>query len=48
MQVNVAKEVSTLKAMSVGELRVRYAEVFGEPTRTGHKVSEVRSTKPSW
>ena len=38
MHVNVAKEVATLKAMSVGELRVRYAEVFGEPARTGHKV----------
>jgi len=38
MHVNVAKEVATLKAMSVGELRVRYTEVFGEPARTGHKV----------
>ena len=38
MRVNVAKEVAALKAMSVGELRVRYAEVFGEPARTGHKV----------
>jgi len=38
MHVNVAKEVATLKAMSVGELRVRYAEVFGESARTGHKV----------
>ena len=38
MHVNVAKEVATLRAMSVGELRVRYAEVFGEPARTGHKV----------
>jgi hypothetical protein len=38
MHVNVAKEVAALRAMSVGELRVRYAEVFGEPARTGHKV----------
>jgi len=38
MHVNVTKEVATLKAMSVGELRVRYAEVFGESARTGHKV----------
>jgi hypothetical protein len=38
MHVNVAKEVAALGAMSVGELRVRYAEVFGEPARTGHKV----------
>ena len=29
MHVNVAKEVATLKAMSVSELRVRYTEVFG-------------------
>jgi hypothetical protein len=38
MHVNVAKEVVTLRAMSAGELRGRYAEVFGEPARTGHKV----------
>jgi hypothetical protein len=38
MRVNVAKEVVALRAMSVGELRVRYTEVFGEPARTGHKV----------
>jgi hypothetical protein len=38
MHVNVAKELAALGAMSVGELRVRYAEVFGEPARTGHKV----------
>src|SRR6266568_8614582 len=38
MHVNVAKEVAALRTMSVGELRVRYSEVFGEPARTGHKV----------
>jgi hypothetical protein len=38
MHVNVAKEVTMLGAMSVAELRRRYAEVFGEPARTGHKV----------
>jgi hypothetical protein len=38
MHVNVAKEVAALRGMSVGELRGRYAEVFGEPARTGHKV----------
>jgi hypothetical protein len=35
MHLNVAKEVAALKAMSVGELRVRYAEVFGEPVNSG-------------
>ena len=33
MRVNVAKEVATQKAMSVGELRAKYAQVFGEETR---------------
>src|SRR6267142_4462593 len=37
MQVNVAKEVAALEAMSVGELRAKYAQVFGEETRAGNK-----------
>ena len=37
MQVNVAKEVAVLEAMSVGELRAKYAQVFGEETRAGNK-----------
>jgi len=42
MHVNVAKEVAALKAMSVGELRAKYAQVFGEETRAGNKVWLVR------
>jgi hypothetical protein len=37
MHVNVGKEVAALEAMTVAELRVRYAEVFGEETRVGNK-----------
>lgn len=37
MNLNVEKELAALRRMSVGELRVRYAEVFGEATRSRHK-----------
>lgn len=30
-------EIEKLKSMTVGELRVRYAEVFGEPARSGNR-----------
>ncbi len=36
--MNVDKEVAALQRMAVGQLREKYAEVFGEPTRTGNKV----------
>jgi len=42
MHVNVAKEVVVLEAMNVAELRAKYAEVFGEETRVGHKTWLVR------
>jgi hypothetical protein len=42
MHVNVAKEMAVLKAMTVGELRAKYAQVFGEETRAGHKTWLVR------
>jgi hypothetical protein len=35
--MNVGKEISRLKRMTVRDLRVRYAEVFGEATRCGSK-----------
>ena len=35
--LNIAREVATLKRMTVKELRGRYVEVFGEATRTGNK-----------
>jgi hypothetical protein len=37
MAIDVAKEVRALEAMTVGELRDRYAEVFGEATRSFNK-----------
>jgi hypothetical protein len=42
MHVNVAREVAALRTMSVGELRAKYAQVFGEETRVGNKVWLVR------
>jgi hypothetical protein len=38
MTQNTEQEVASLKAMTAAELRVRYAEVFGEPARTDHKT----------
>jgi hypothetical protein len=38
MHVNVDKEVAALEAMTVAELRARYAQVFGEETSVGHKT----------
>jgi len=34
MKLNVGKEVAVLQRMTVRDLRARYAEVFGEETRT--------------
>jgi hypothetical protein len=36
--MNVGREVAALNRMGVQELRGRYAEVFGETTRTGNKA----------
>ncbi len=38
MHLNVAKEVAALKRMTMKELRDKYAEVFGEPTRAGNRI----------
>src|SRR5438552_12680486 len=38
MQVNVTREVAALEAMTVNELRAKYAQVFGEETRVGNKA----------
>ena len=35
--LNVAKELAALKRMTPAELREKYAEVFGEDSRSGHK-----------
>jgi len=40
--LNVGKMMSELRGMTVGELRRRYAEVFGEQTRSYHKDYLVR------
>lgn len=37
MSLNVGKVVSELRTMTVTELRRKYAEVFGEETRSHHK-----------
>jgi hypothetical protein len=42
MEINVGKEVAALDRMTVGELRTRYAEVFGEATNAHHKQWLVR------
>lgn len=38
MSLNVGKEVAALQRMTVKQLRERYAEVFGDETRTGNKA----------
>ena len=37
MTPKVAQQVDALREMTVGELREKYAEVFGEHTRSSHK-----------
>jgi len=38
MNLNIDKEVAALRRMTVGQLRERFADVFGEPTMTGNKT----------
>jgi hypothetical protein len=42
MRIDVEKEVAALRAMSVGQLCERYAELFGEACRTRHKAYLIR------
>jgi len=42
MTQNIEQEIASLAPMTVADLRVRYAEVFGEPARTGHKIWLIR------
>jgi hypothetical protein len=42
LKLNMAKEVSALESMTIGELRERYLEVFREATRSGNKRFLVR------
>lgn len=37
MTPSITKEVARMRQMTVGELREKYAEVFGESTRSRHK-----------
>jgi hypothetical protein len=39
---NTAKKIRALEAMTIGELRDKYLEVFGEATRSGNKRFLVR------
>ena len=38
MALNVTKELAALERQTVDELRARYAEVFGEQTRSRHRA----------
>ena len=38
MHLNMTKEVAALRKMTVQQLKARYAEVFGDETRTGNKA----------
>ena len=38
MELNIANEVAMLQRLSIGQLRQRFAEVFGEATRAGNKI----------
>jgi len=37
MSETIAAQVTALRRMTVGELREKYREVFGEETRSGNK-----------
>jgi hypothetical protein len=37
MSLNVAKELAALRRMTPAQLRLKFAEVFGETSRSGHK-----------
>ena len=42
MKLDIEREVAALQQMSTGQLCERYAELFGEPTRTRHRTYLVR------
>ena len=42
MALNVGKEIAAMKRMTVPNLRFRFAEVFGESTRSRHKDFLIR------
>ncbi|GIW90219.1 MAG: hypothetical protein KatS3mg109_0651 [Pirellulaceae bacterium] len=46
MKIDIEREVAALKKMSTGQLCERYAELFGEPTRTRNRTYLIR--KIAW
>jgi hypothetical protein len=38
MGLNIGKELAALQRLTVNDLRRRYADLFGEPTRTGNRA----------
>ncbi len=38
MHLNMTKEMTALRKMTVQQLKAKYAEVFGDETRTGNKA----------
>jgi Protein of unknown function (DUF2924) len=42
MPVNVTQEVAALQRLTMHELRDKYAEIHGEPTRTGNRTWLIR------
>ena len=42
MALNIERELALLQRMSVKELKMKFAEVFGDETRTGNRVWLVR------
>jgi hypothetical protein len=42
MKIDIENEVDALRAMTTGQLRERYAELFGEAARTRHKAYLIR------
>lgn len=46
MKLDIEKEVAALQRMSAGQLGERYAELFGEQTRTRHRTYLIR--KIAW
>ena len=42
MTHNIGQQVAALRQLTAGQLRDRYAELFGEPPRSGHREHLVR------
>ena len=42
MKLDIERKVAALQRMSTGQLCERYAELFGEPTRSRHRTSLIR------